>query len=132
MGGFLGAVSLEPSGDGPCLYGSCLDHIYERQGFRSVLAGTITSAVDGYFGMEQVPPILRGRVEPGQLYLWPLMAVLWAFDVETVVRRSIISDWIRECQTVVECYQALTTGRAQLGQRLRSVEDFPRHEEMRC
>ena len=85
MGGFLGAVSLEPSGDGPCLYRSCLDHIYERQGFRSVLAGTITSAVDGYFGMEQVPPILRGRVEPGQLYLWPLMAVLWAFDVETVV-----------------------------------------------
>lgn len=131
LGGFLGAVSLEPTGDGPRLYRSCLEHIYERQGFRSVLAGTIASAVEGHFGMDELPPMLNERVTPGQLFLWPLMAMLWAFDAETVARRSFISGWIRECRTVPECYRALNSGRQQLGPRLRSVENFPRHEEMR-
>ena len=131
MGGFLGAVSLEPTGDGPRLYRSCLDHIYERQGFRSVLAGTIASAVEGHFGMGKIPPLLSERVGPGELFLWPLMAMLWAFDAEAVARRSLITDWIRDCETVPECFRALKAGRDQLGHQLRSVENFPRHEDMR-
>jgi hypothetical protein len=131
MGGFLGAVSLEPTGEGSCLYRDCLEHIYQRQGFRSVLAGTIASAVEGCFGCDEVPPVLQPRVRPGQLFLWPLMAVLWGFDIETVARRSLIAKWIRECQTVPDCYTALHTGRCDLGAGLRDVENLPRHEEMR-
>lgn len=131
MGGFLGAVSLEPTGAGSSFYRDCLEHIYQRQGFRSVLAGTIASAVEGWFGREEVPPVLQHRVKPGQLFLWPLMAVLWAFDVETVARRSLIAKWIRECQTVPDCYSALHAGRRNLGGGLRDVENLPRHEEMR-
>ena len=131
MGGFLGAVSLEPTGAGACSYRDCLEHIYQRQGFRSVLAGTIASAIDGWFGREEIPPVLPRRVRAGQLFLWPLMAVLWGFDVETVARRSLIAKWIRECQTIRDCYAALETGRRDLGERLRNVENLPRHEEMR-
>lgn len=132
MGGFLGAVSLEPEAWGSRFYRECLEHIYHRQGFRSVLAGTIASAIEGWFGREEVPPVLQQRVEPGQLFLWPLMAVLWGFDVETVARRSRIAKWIRECQTVGDCYTALQAGRHDLSAGLREVENLPRHEEMRC
>jgi hypothetical protein len=131
MGGFLGAVSLEPEAVGSRFYRDCLEHIYQRQGFRSVLAGTIASAVEGCFGRDEVPLVLQERVQPGQLFLWPLMAVLWGFDVETVARRSLIANWIRECQTVPDCYTAVLQGRAELGAGLRDVENLPRHEEMR-
>ena len=131
MGGFLGSLGLEPQAPGSRFYRDCLEHIYRRQGFRSVLAGTIASAVNGWFGRDEVPPELQQRVRPGELFLWPLMAMLWAFDVETVARRSLIATWIRECRSVPECYTALYGGRGQLGAHLRDVENFPRHEEMR-
>jgi hypothetical protein len=130
-GGFLGAVSLEPSAPGSLFYRGCLEHIYQRQGFRSVLAGTIDSAIQGWFGRDVVPPILERRVQPGELFFWPLMAVLWGFDVEAVAQRSMIGSWIRDCLSVSECYAELHRGRAALGARLRSVENLPRHEEMR-
>lgn len=130
-GGFLGAVGLEPASAGADIYRKCLEHIYQRQGFRSVLAGTIAAAIDGWYGREQVPPELEQRVQPGQLFLWPLMAVLWAFDVESVARRSRIVEWIRDCQTVPDCHAALRDGRMSLGANLRIVENLPQHEAMR-
>lgn len=131
MGGFLGAVSLEPTGVGSQFYRDCLEHIYQHQEFRSVLAGTISSAVEGWFGRQEVPPVLQDRVNPGELFLWPLMAVLWGFDVETVARRSLIAKWIRGCHTVQDCHVAFQTGRSQLGAAVRNVENLPTHEEMR-
>src|SRR5262249_22772917 len=102
MGGYLGSVGLEPTAPGSIFYRDCLEHMYERQGFRSVLAGTIASAVEGWFGRDEVPPMLKHRVQPGQLFLWPVMAMLWGFDVNTVARRSLITTWIRKCRTVAD------------------------------
>lgn len=130
-GGFLGCVSLEPLSLAASFYRDCLEHVYHRQGFRSVLAGTITSAVEGWFGGDKVPPLLRERVQVGQLFLWPLMAILWAFDVDAVAKRSFIARWICECRSVRDCYTALHKGRSELGMQLRDVENLPRHEEMR-
>ena len=53
------------------------------------------------------------------------------FDVDTVANRSLIAHWIRECRTVPECYSAFFVGRDQLGDQLRDIENFPRHEEIR-
>ncbi len=130
-GGFLGAVSLEPSSAGSMFYRDCLEHIYQRQQFRSVLAGTIDSAIQGWFGRDVVPPILKQRVQQGKLFLWPLMAMLWGFDVEAVARRSLIGGWIRECRSVPECYAEFYKGRSALGEKVRPIENLPRHEEMR-
>src|SRR5262249_8074942 len=105
--------------------------ICHRQGFRSVPAGTIASAVDGRFGRDEVPPVLQQRMRPGQLFLSPLMAASWGFEIDTVARRSLIAGWIRGCPTVAGCDTALYDGRRQLGGQLRDVEDFLRHEEMR-
>lgn len=130
-GGFLGCVSLEPSSPSFVFYRECLEHIYQRQGFRSILAGVIVSAVEGRFGTETPSPLVPGYVENGELFLWPLMALLWAFDIDAVAERSLISHWIRSSQTLHECYEAVIAGRAGLESQLRDIEDFPRHEEMR-
>ncbi len=77
-------------------------------------------------------PMLPNRVQQGDLFLWPLMAVLWAFDPAIVAQRSLIADWIRQCRTVADCYEAVDAGRTKLGTQLRDVENLPRHEDMRC
>lgn len=130
-GGFLGAVSLEPASPGIELYRAGLKHIYEQQTFRSVLAGNIVAAASGLFGDRHVPEGLGRRVREGGVYLWPLMAMLWAFDVEKVAERSLIVRWIRDCASPIECQRALLSGRMELGDGLRGVEDLPRHEEKR-
>jgi hypothetical protein len=126
-GGFLGAVSVEPGSAGFQLYRGCLAHLDSRQSFRSVLASNIAAAVVGGFG----PGGVEGRARDGSVFLWPLMAVLWAFDVEQVARRSLTAGWVRGCDTVLGCHQALALGRQELGERVRPVEELPRHEDYR-
>lgn len=130
-GGFLGAVALAPEDESFRFYRDCLDHIEARQTFRSVLAGAIVTAGEGHHGRERVPPRLRERVRPGELFLWPLMPVLWGFDPVRVVERSLMAGWLRDEPTVRGCHAAIARGRAALGDRLRPVEDLPRHHELR-
>lgn len=130
-GGFLGAVALEPDGAPFRFYRDCVDHLDGRQTFRSVLAGAILSACEGGFGAGAVPDRLATRVGAGGVYLWPLMSVLWAFDVPRLAERSLMSAWIRDAPTVMACYAAIEDGRRALGDRLRPVEDLPRHADWR-
>ncbi len=129
-GGFLGSVSLEPTSPGYRFYKRCIEHVYENQTFRSALTGFILSATEGHFGGDVVPSVLRSRVRPGRFFVWPLMAMIWAFDVEVVARRSKIIGWIRDCTTVRDCHLALRRGRASLAEGPRDVENLPRQEEM--
>jgi hypothetical protein len=131
-GGFLGAVALSPQNEALRFYRNCLDHIYERQGFRSVIAGAIVSAGEGHFGSESVPPRLQRRVGAGELFVWPLMSMLWAFDVAKVAERSLMSKWIADKESVRDCYDAVFEERERLGKRLRKVESLPRHKDYRC
>lgn len=127
-GGFLGAVSLESRQPGFQLYRAAIEHIYERQTFRSALSGFILSAGEGHFGSEIVPSWLASRVQPGGFFVWPLMAMAWGFDVEAVAERSRVVDWIRDCTTVRDCHIALYSGRECLP--VREIEDLPRQREM--
>ena len=76
-----------------------------------------------------VPPRLSGRVVHGDLSLWPLMPIVWAFDPVKVAERSFMSGWIRDQEDVLACHQAVARGRASLN-RLRDVENLPRHEDV--
>jgi hypothetical protein len=134
MGGYLGAIALELSNPGFQFYRDCIKHIYEghgRDGFRSVISGAIISATEGWFGWDKIPPLLENRVKQHMLFVWPLMAVLWAFDIDIVAKRSLISNWIRDKKTPEECVAAVQAGRKTLGYKLRPVENLPRHEEAR-
>jgi len=131
-GGFRGALSLTPDHPGFKFYQNCIEYIYARQGFRSVHVGMILSSVTGHFGGDSVPPpLVETRVKADKLFVWPLMAMLWAFDVDRVAARSQIAKWIRDCETTLDAYVALEKGREALGDNLRSVENLPRHEDMR-
>lgn len=130
-GGFLGAVGIEPTSPGFDFYKRGIEYVYANQTFRSALTGFILSAAEGYFGSDEIPPTLQTRVKPGGFFIWPLMAVIWAFDVEAVARRSLVAQWIRDCPTVRDCHLALYDGRANLGESRRPIENLPRHEDMR-
>jgi hypothetical protein len=131
-GGFLGAVALHEGSPAFAFYRDALDHLDARQPFRSVLSGAVISAGEGRFGRDEVPERLQKRVREGELFLWPLMAMLWGFDVRAVAARSLIAGWIREQTTVLGCHAALQDGRFALGAGLRDVEELPRHVEMRA
>jgi hypothetical protein len=131
-GGFLGAVALHAGSPAFAFYRDALDHLDARQPFRSVLSGAVISAGEGGFGREAVPARLRKRVREGEIFLWPLMSMLWAFEVREVAKRSLITGWIREQSTVLGCHAALEEGRLALGEALRGVEELPRHVEMRA
>jgi hypothetical protein len=130
-GGFLGAVAMSPETSGFCFYRECLDHVYARQRFQSVVAGAIVSAGEGNFGGDPVPPRLTRRVDAGEIFLWPLMCILWAFDAKKVAERSQMSKWIANKTSVRECYDAVFAAREELGSHVRAVEDIPRHAVLR-
>eukprot|EP01006_Ploeotia_vitrea_P040980 TRINITY_DN66476_c7_g1_i1.p1 TRINITY_DN66476_c7_g1~~TRINITY_DN66476_c7_g1_i1.p1 ORF type:complete len:361 (-),score=38.76 TRINITY_DN66476_c7_g1_i1:418-1461(-) len=132
-GGFLGSVSLEQNSEGFKCYSEGLTHIYEQQQFRSVLSGLIIAAGNGYFGFE-VPPSVGGRVREGESFIWALMAMFFAFDLEKVVERSLLSKAIGECESYLACNQAMNEMRKKLKQegKLRNIENLPTHEAMRA
>merc|ERR1712062_787965 len=71
-GSYRGCLAVEQGGVPLQFYRRCLEHIYARQSFQSVLAGTILNAAEGNYGSEIVPEMLRSRVQPGSCFLWPL------------------------------------------------------------
>ncbi len=86
VGGFLGAISLEPCSEALTCYRECIEHVYSRQEFRSVLTGCILAASSGAFGFDLPQELLRpsGRLSVGDAFVWPIMSVLWAFDIDAV------------------------------------------------
>jgi len=132
LGGFLGCVSVEPNSEGHKFYERCVEYIYQNQIFRSVATAVIISSIKGSFGFE-VPPEVARRATKGQIYLWPLMAIHWAFDVNKLSSRSLICKWIRPSNAVDDMYIALRNGRRKLGEegKLRGIENLPTHEQMR-
>jgi len=130
-GGFLGSMSLLPSS--PCyqFYKELVEHVYSRQVFRSVLTGFILAATRGVFGFE-VPDEAGNRVRKGEGYIWPLMAILWAFNPETIAKRSLIIEWIKDLTTIDQCYAIIRKNRDK-GKKegtLRGVEDIPAQKSM--
>lgn len=130
QGGFRGAVSLEPDYVGIQFYRDCVAHIYANQQFKSTITGMILSAAEGYFGGAVVPPHLPQRLATEKFFIWPLMAMLWAFDVEKVAARSLMLDWIRDCTRQQEALVQIHLKRHELGI-IRAIENLPCHEEMR-
>jgi len=124
-GGFHGALAIEQGSAGHRFYRDCITHVYSRQTFRSVVTAAILSAVEGKFGAGDPARIADQPIGPESLFVWPPMSFLWAFDVETVARRSLLGGWLRIAETPAECYAAVREGRRALSQDLRSREQLP-------
>ncbi|MCL4419148.1 hypothetical protein M1146_03535 [Patescibacteria group bacterium] len=144
LGGYLGCVGIEPTSDSFKFYKECVDHIYEGkswsfliaknrtgQEFRSVMSSGLIAAVEGNFGFT-VPESVSGRVRSGNLYLWPMMAMIWGFNPEIVAERSLVSKWIRDCDYYEECAIQLDIERRKLSEQgqIKPISNIPTHQEI--
>ena len=119
MGGFRGSWGVEPDTEGFKFYQALLNTIYEKQTFRSVLSSLIvTAGKGGQFGFT-VPENSGGRIKEGHstAFVWPLMSHLFAFDVDTVARRSLIIPWIESAHTPMDAHFLLMQGRKSISVR---------------
>jgi hypothetical protein len=133
-GGFLGSVSLEQGSSPFDFYQRAVSFIYSKQQFRSVLAGSILASASGDWGDKQIPEQLVGRVQKGSLFIWPLMSFLWAFDVNVVDDRSLVTKWIRNSKNVKLCHEDFYRERRKLerNQEVLLPEELPLFKDFCC
>eukprot|EP00823_Brevimastigomonas_motovehiculus_P004276 TRINITY_DN277_c0_g1_i1.p1 TRINITY_DN277_c0_g1~~TRINITY_DN277_c0_g1_i1.p1 ORF type:complete len:425 (-),score=143.77 TRINITY_DN277_c0_g1_i1:155-1429(-) len=131
LGAFQGCVSVERTSEGGKNYVQCLQTVYSKQTFRSVISSMIISSMEGMYGFD-VPKDSGGRIQKGQAFIWPMMCQLWAFDIDKVASRSLVCSWIKDSDTYAEQMQAFNLKRMQLAKekKIRAIENLPRHEEM--
>jgi hypothetical protein len=126
---FLGSLSLHADAEPYQFYRAALNHIYGKQTFRSVLAGATCAAVEGSaFGFafpEELDGRMRGGIRPrnSRLFVWPLMAMLFAFDIDKVSARSQVVRWIQDANTVADNMRLFARGREAVT--IRPVEELP-------
>lgn len=95
------------------------------------MSSGMIAAVQGNFGFT-VPESVSGRVRTGNLYLWPLMAMIWGFNPEIVAQRSLISKWIQNCEYYEECSIELDKERRKLHDSglIKPISNLPSHEDI--
>jgi len=108
-GGYLGAWSLTRETEEFRLYREACDYAASRMPRQpSIVNGSIISAVNGWFGNRHATK----RTEGSELFINPLMAIYWAFQLEHVARRNLYLDRIgntstyRELSLAIETFQA--------------------------
>jgi hypothetical protein len=88
-GGFLGAMALRESMPEVKLYIDAVnaaEHTNMRRS--SVVNGSIVSAIEGRFGDYH----RSARTQSSELFISPLMSILWTFDLAAVARRNLYLD----------------------------------------
>lgn len=129
LGGYLGCFHLTPTNPGFQYYMSCVEYLYNQFPFRSVISGCILSSALGHFGFEIPESLLNsGRVNKGDVYLWPLMSIVWSFDINIIAQRSLVIPWIQDAITVSDMFEKLQQKRREM--KILKIENLPRHEDM--
>lgn len=92
-GHFLGAFSLLPGMPEFQAFSEAVAWVCERMpGKESIVCTSVVASGEGRFG-DHHP---TARTEGSRLFLNPLMAMYWAFEVEGVARRCLYLDWVKD------------------------------------
>lgn len=83
-GAFLGATSLLPDWPEVVRYRKSVEYVHARMQ-PSIVNASIVSAIEGRFGDHHT----LDRTAGSTLFINPLMALLWGFDLDAVARRSL-------------------------------------------
>jgi hypothetical protein len=113
-GGFLGATALLPTMPEVKLYMDAVrtadsDHRHRE----SIVNGSIVSAIEGRFGDYH----RTQRTQSSRLFISPLMALLWAFDLMSVARRNLYLDRLEQTRNVWDVLLAIEEFRASIPSR---------------
>lgn len=96
-GGYLGSVSVmagTPEGDA---YLEAVDFVHARQpNLRSIVCDSVASAMRGHFGNEG--SVDRSRLEGSELFINPLMAQYWTYDLGCVVGMMGFAHLLRDTE----------------------------------
>lgn len=94
--GFLGAFSLLPHMPQAQLYLRAVDYANARTpGYASIVNNSIASALEGAYGDVH----RTNRTQGSALWINPLMALYWTFDLGALARRALYLDRIRATET---------------------------------
>ncbi len=107
--GYLGAWSLMREMEEFRLYSEACEYVRGRMPKQpSIVNTSIISAVSGSFGNHHATK----RTEGSELFINPLMALYWAFQLEQVARRNLYLDRIGNTSTYQELSLAIETFQA--------------------
>jgi hypothetical protein len=112
--GYLGAWSLTQEMEAFQLCQAASEFVFARMRlYPSIVNTSIISAVTGRFGDYHATKRTAGST----LFINPLMAVYWAFQLGQVARRNLYLDKLRETETYQQLSMAIARFRAGLPQR---------------
>jgi hypothetical protein len=99
-GALLGVESLIARTEVGRLWAEAVNHIHGRQGLlrQSVVADSIRAAMRGGYGEMSV----NARTQQTPLWVSPLMALCWYFDLDAVARAKPYLAELRETETIEE------------------------------
>ncbi len=110
-GGYLGAWAVTREMTEFQLYQEATNFVSERMPWRpSIVNSSIISAVEGQYGDYHVTKRTKGST----LFINPLMALYWSFQLKHVAKRNLYLDQIRNTRTYREVSQAIEFFRASL------------------
>lgn len=105
---FLGSCSLHRQMTAYRLYESAVSYV-QAQPLQdpSVINSSVISAVQGHYGDHHLTEKTRGS----RLWISPLMAIYWFFEVAGVARRNLLYPNLRYTDTRTEAYRGLVQAR---------------------
>jgi hypothetical protein len=117
-GAFLGAFSLLPDAPEVTAWLAAVDHVQRATpGRESIVCASIADAVRGRFGDHH--SVDRTRASGTELFINPLMSLVWSFDLEAVAERCLYRGSIEGTQTIFQVHAAIEAFRAGLSLRKR-------------
>lgn len=103
-GGFLGVCSLLPDMPEVEFYRAACAHVFSKMPRQpSIVNSSILDAIQGHFGDYHS----TNRTQGSQLFINPLMAMLWTFRVEDVARRLLYPAQLRETRSWDEAAEVI-------------------------
>ena len=111
QGGYLGALSLTRDMPEVQRFIEAVNFVHERTpGRPSIVCSSIISAIEGRFGDHHATP----RTEGSELFINPLMAIYFAFDLDTLAKRILYLDQIRDIESFFQTELAIARFRASI------------------
>eukprot|EP00928_Gymnodinium_smaydae_P046127 TRINITY_DN30729_c0_g1_i1.p1 TRINITY_DN30729_c0_g1~~TRINITY_DN30729_c0_g1_i1.p1 ORF type:complete len:539 (+),score=89.14 TRINITY_DN30729_c0_g1_i1:46-1662(+) len=125
-GGLLGMQQLQADSEPVRFYREAVEYADERAASSSIVAHSVLSAIEGRYGNFHANERTAGSV----LYINPMMAMMWSFDLDHVLRRwrPTLADLLRRTRTRTDVQAAIRDFRADLEAKnqILAVEEFPR------
>lgn len=118
VGGYLGAHSIQLRQPSVAKFRDAVEYAHSRMpDHPSIVNGSIVSALEGHFGNHQ----RTERTRSSQLFINPLMALYWHFDLETLADQSLYLEDLEETDDIFQVLAIIEAFRRSISTRPRTL-----------